>query len=117
MLDKAFTAFTGRVSELAGKPVAFITMLGFTLLWAMTGPYFQFSDTWQLVINTSTTIITCLLGFLLLNQSNRSELAIQIKLDEIAMLCAGSKDAVGIEHLTIAELEVLREKIEAEVKK
>lgn len=116
MLDRFFTRFTGGVSDLAGRPVSFITMLALTLLWGVTGPYFHFSDTWQLVINTSTTIITCLLGFLLLNANNRSEIAIQTKLDEL--LAANDKThkkVIGVEHLTLKELEGIRKHIEETV--
>lgn len=78
-----FTRFTTRASELLGRAWVFIVALALLILWASTGPLLQFSDTWQLIVNTTTTIITFLMVFIIQNTQNRDNLAIQIKLDAI----------------------------------
>ena len=78
-----FTRFARKASNVTGRPVTFITAVIIVLVWALTGPLFDFSDTWQLVINTGTTIITFLMVFLIQNTQNRDTEALQIKLDEI----------------------------------
>ena len=77
-----FTRFARTASRLAGSPAAFIIAIGVVVVWSMTGPIFGFSDTWQLVINTGTTIVTFLMVFLIQNTQNRDAEAVQIKLDE-----------------------------------
>jgi low affinity Fe/Cu permease len=81
-------------------------------VWAVTGPIFQFSDTWQLVINTGTTIVTFLMVFLIQNSQNRDGAAIQVKLDELIRVSTVHNSFVGIEHLTDDELKDIREKCE-----
>ena len=83
------------------------------LVWGISGPLFGFSDTWQLVINTGTTIVTFLMVFLIQNSQNRDSAAIQVKLDELIRVGAARNSMVGIEHLTDDELEDLRGKCEA----
>jgi len=78
-----FTRAAKTASRAAGRPITFIAAVSIILIWAITGPIFQFSDTWQLVINTSTTIITFLMVFLIQNTQNRDTEALQIKLDEL----------------------------------
>lgn len=78
-----FTRFTTNVSKAMGRPWVFATALLFLLLWAITGPLLGFSDTWQLIINTSTTIITFLMVFIIQNTQNRDNMAINIKLDAL----------------------------------
>jgi low affinity Fe/Cu permease len=85
-------------------------------VWAVLGPVFHYSDTWQLVINTGTTIITFLMVFLIQNSQNRDSAAIQVKLDELIRAGAGKNFFVGIEHLTEQELERLRDLVENRVK-
>jgi low affinity Fe/Cu permease len=83
------------------------------LVWAVTGPLFHYSDTWQLVINTGTTIITFLMVFLIQNSQNRDGAAIQVKLDELIRVSAVHDSFIGIEHLTDQELALIRDRCEA----
>src|SRR5450432_995977 len=87
------------------------------LVWALSGPFFNYSDTWHLVINTGTTIVTFLMVFLIQNSQNRDGAAIQAKLDEIVRAGRGQNVFVGIEHLTEDEIEELTKKCEARAKK
>ena len=81
--EDIFTRFTSTVSSWLGRPWVFVTALGVLLLWAVSGPLLGFSDTWQLIINTSTTIITFLMVFIIQNTQNRDNLAMNIKQDAI----------------------------------
>ena len=113
-MNKLFTSFANAVSRWTGRPVAFVICLGLVVVWAVSGPLFGFSDTWQLVINTTTTIITFLMVFLIQNTQNRDSAAIQVKLDELLRSHRPASDAfIGVEHLTDEELEDLRSKCEA----
>lgn len=78
-----FNSFTSHVSTLLGRPWVFVAALGLLLLWSLSGPFLGFSDTWQLIVNTSTTIITFLMVFIIQNTQNRDNLAINIKLDAL----------------------------------
>lgn len=106
---KFFDRFSTATTKVTGKPVAFITAFIIIIVWAITGPIFQFSDTWQLVINTGTTIITFLMVFVIQQSQNKDTMALQIKLNE---LIASSKDAsnrlIDVEDLTPDELEILK---------
>ena len=82
-LNRLFSGFAKRVAHHAGRPHAFILAAAVVVVWAVTGPLFGFSDTWQLVINTGTTIVTFLMVFLIQNTQNRDTEAIQLKLDEL----------------------------------
>ena len=114
-MDQIFTRIAGRIAAFAGQPVAFILALLAVILWAATGPMFGYSETWQLVINTGTTIITFLMIFLVQNSQNRDAAAMQAKLDElIRAIEAARGEFVGIEHLTDREIEEIRQQLERE---
>jgi len=112
-MEKQFVRFATLTAKIAGKPWTFIACLGIVVLWAVTGPVFKFSETWQLVINTGTTIITFLMVFLIQNTQNRDGAAMQAKLDEL-IYAVKKADArfIGIEHLTERELDMILEEVE-----
>jgi low affinity Fe/Cu permease len=112
-MNKLFTRFANAVSAGAGSPYAFFVCVAFVFVWAITGPLFGFSDTWQLVINTSTTIVTFLMVFLIQNTQNRDNGAIHAKLDElIRAMVDADNEYIGIEHLTDQELKLILERVE-----
>ncbi len=112
-MEKLFVRFATLTAKIAGKPWTFIACLGIVLVWAVSGPVFQFNETWQLVINTGTTIITFLMVFLIQNTQNRDGSAMQAKLDEL-VFAVKQADArfIGIEHLTEAELDAILDEVE-----
>jgi low affinity Fe/Cu permease len=110
--SKMFTKFANAVSKWTGRPIAFIACCVLVLAWAFSGPLFGFSDTWQLVINTTTTIVTFLMVFLIQNTQNRDNAAIQAKLDEIIRTSDSDNKFIGIEHMTDEELEAILEEVE-----
>ena len=115
MFDRIFTRLAGRISSIAGQPMAFVIALAIIFIWGLTGPLFGYSDTWQLVINTGTTIITFLMVFLIQNAQNRDAAALQAKLDEVIRAIEGARNEfIGIEHLTEDQLDLIRVHIEAE---
>lgn len=114
-LGRIFERFAQLVAGWAGRPPAFVLALLVVLVWAVTGPIFHYSDTWQLVINTGTTIVTFLMVFLIQNAQNRDASAIQAKLDEIIRaLSHGRNEFIGIEHLSEDELTRIRAALERE---
>lgn len=104
-----FETIAGVVTKMTGSPSAFLISVAIIILWAVSGPLFRFSDTWQLVINTGTTIITFLMVFVIQQSQNKDSLAIQLKLNElIAAEERASNRLVNVEGLTQDELEVLK---------
>ncbi len=107
--NNRFEKFATTVSKAAGTTSAFTIALGIVLAWAVTGPFFDFSETWQLVINTGTTIITFLMVFLIQKAQNKDSLAIQLKLNElVASSEVSSNRLVDIESMTEEEMEVIQ---------
>ena len=114
----SFHTFAGRASLLVGSKWAFTIAVLIILFWGLSGPYFHFSDTWQLVVNTATTIVTFLIVFLIQNTQNRDARAIHLKLDEIIHALKGARnEMIQIENLSDADLTTISknfEKIRAE---
>ena len=105
-----FRRLASRTADLSGSYVAFLTGFSIVLVWLISGPYFHYSDTWQLVINTSTTIITFLMVFLIQSTQNRDTRAIQLKLDELLRAVrAARNELVSLEDLPDEDLDKLRE--------
>src|ERR1041384_3710066 len=105
-----FDSFARKTSMCCGKPVVFLAAVLIVVVWAVTGPIFGFSDTWQLVINTGTTIITFLMVFLIQNTQNRDSLAIQVKLADLIIAVEGAHNKLAnAEELAEEELEQLHE--------
>ena len=115
-LGRTFSAFAKWTAHQAGEAYVFTLAAGLVMVWLVTGPLFGFSDTWQLVINTGTTIVTFLMVFLIQNTQNRDGAAIQTKLDELIRASAAQNLFIGIERLTEEELDELRQKCEARAK-
>jgi len=88
-----FSRLAKRIADAMGHPISFISAFLLVILWAITGPYFNYSDTWQLIANTATTLVTFLLGFLILNTANRDSKAEQLKLDELILAINKANDS------------------------
>ncbi|WP_377840189.1 low affinity iron permease family protein [Bosea sp. UC22_33] len=113
-----FTRMAQAVSTWTGKPVTFVAAVALILLWGVSGPIFAFNDTWQLVINTSTTIITFLMVFIIQNSQNRDTAAMQIKLDELITKVDGARqELLDLEELDESQLEKIREEFCARASK
>jgi len=112
-VERFFGRVAKSISRATGHPIAFILALTVVVVWAVSGPLFGFSDTWQLVINTSTTIATFLMVFLIQNTQNRDTAALQLKLDELVRVTKGAHLALlDLEELTEKELESVRNNYE-----
>ena len=108
--DSWFRHFAERTATVLGRPAAFLSAFGIVIGWAIAGPFYHFSESWQIVINTSTTIITFLMVFLLQNTQMRDSTAIHLKLDELLRAGSDSRTSFAkLEHLPDAELEALRQ--------
>lgn len=104
-----FTRLTKRTARISGQPVTFVLALFVILGWAVSGPIFNWSNTWQLVVNTGTTIITFLMVFLIQSTQNRDSIAVQVKLDELLRISVGAHNVlIDLEELDEAELERIR---------
>jgi low affinity Fe/Cu permease len=115
-MDRLFTYVASRTAFAAGQPAAFILAVTVIAVWGLTGPLFDWSDTWQLVVNTGTTIATFLMVFLIQNSQNRDAAAMQAKLDELIRAVRNARNEfVGIEHLTDHEIEAIRTALEQSV--
>ncbi|MCX7514053.1 low affinity iron permease family protein [Frateuria sp. STR12] len=108
-LSKAFRNFAEATARHAGRPAAFLLAALVIIVWAVTGPMFGFNDTWQLVINTGTTIVTFLMVFLIQNSQNRDSAALQIKLDELIRTSRSHNAILDVDNLDEEALERIRE--------
>ncbi|MFS2155122.1 MULTISPECIES: low affinity iron permease family protein [unclassified Rhizobium] len=104
IISQGFSKFASTVAAMSGKPATFVLAVTLVLVWAVTGPIFNYSENWQLVINTSTTIITFLMVFVLQNSQNRDGKALQAKLDELILSSQAQNKFVGIEKLDDQQL-------------
>ena len=103
-----FEKFSAKATKATGRPLAFILAVVVILGWALSGPIFHYSDTWQLVINTGTTIITFLMVFLIQQSQNKDTMALQIKLNELIATSRASNRLIDVEDITEDELETLK---------
>ena len=112
-MERFFIHFANGTARLSGKPWTFVGCVAVVLVWAVSGPVFGFSETWQLIINTGTTIVTFLMVFLIQNTQNRDGAAMQAKLDElIHAIRKADERFIGIEHLTDKELDLILAQVE-----
>jgi low affinity Fe/Cu permease len=116
-MRKFFNICATKISSAAGQPLTFIAAVAVIAVWAVTGPVFHYSDTWQLIINTGTTIVTFLMVFLIQNSQNRDAAAMQAKLDELLRAVDKAREQfIGIEHLTDQQIELVRTALERHAK-
>jgi low affinity Fe/Cu permease len=107
-----FSNAASATSRWAGRPSAFLLCVAIVIVWAASGPLFHYSDTWQLVINTGTTIVTFLMVFLIQNTQNRDNIALQAKLDELIRASQAKNEFIGIEHLSDEKLDAILQECE-----
>lgn len=113
MFGTMFSRFSSRMSSWAGQPFTFVLAVTIVAIWGVSGPIFNWSDTWQLVINTGTTIVTFMMVFLIQNAQNRDASAMQVKLDElIRAISEANNNYIGIEHLTDVQISRIRDALE-----
>ena len=116
-MNRVFSEVASYVARLSGRPIAFLLAVLIIVCWGLTGPIFNYSDTWQLIINTGTTIVTFLMVFIIQNTQNRDGGALQAKLDELIRSSHAHNRFIGIEHLTDEEIEEYRRSCAALAKK
>jgi len=112
-MQRLFAKFANAVAHAAGSPAAFLAAVAVVVIWAVSGPIFDYSETWQLVINTGTTIITFMMVFVIQNSQNRDGAAVQAKLDELIRASDAEDDFIGIEKLTDRELDEMHNRCAA----
>src|SRR3979409_1308848 len=112
--EHQFSKVATKTAQIGGRPLAFGIAAGFVAAWLISGPLFSFSDTWQLVMNTVSSIVTFLMVFLIQNAQNRDSEALQRKLDEAIRVTAARNQLIGAEQLSEPELESIRSNIEQE---
>ena len=115
-MNKLFAHFANVAAMAAGHPLAFLLAVAVVVVWGASGPLFDYSETWQLVINTGTTIVTFLMVFIIQNAQNRDGAAIQAKLDELIRASQSENAFIGIERLPQDEVEAFRSRCEAAAK-
>jgi low affinity Fe/Cu permease len=110
VINQQFAEFASKASRFTGSSLAFAIAFLSILIWAIAGPYFRYSESWQMIVNTGTTICTFLMVFVIQNSQNRDGLALQIKLDEIIRAVGGAKNSMidleGLSHEELAELKI-----------
>ena len=112
-MDQLFTHIAGRIASWAGQPLTFVVAVVLIVIWGGFGPIAHYSDTWQLIVNTSTTIITFLMVFLIQNSQNRDAAAMQAKLDELIRAMENARGSfIAIEHLTDKQIQEIRSALE-----
>lgn len=105
-----WSRFASRISAWTGSTAAFVTALSVVVVWGLTGPLFGYSDTWQLVINTGTTVVTFLMVFLIQRAQNKESLAVQLKLNELVAAVSGASNRlISVEDLSEEELQILHQ--------
>lgn len=116
-MHEVFRKFAQTAAKATGSPWAFCIAIGFVVLWSISGPLFGFSDTWQLIINTGTTIVTFMMVFLIQNAQNRDSMAMQLKLDELLCVVQGARvGMINLEELSEEELLKLQEQFQSRAK-
>jgi low affinity Fe/Cu permease len=116
-MDRFFTNIATRAASVMGQPLTFVISTLLIVIWGISGPFLHYSDTWQLIVNTATTVLTFLAVFLIQNSQNRDGAAMQAKLDEIIRALPKARvEFVGIEHLTDAQICQIRDALEADIK-
>ncbi|WP_342249985.1 low affinity iron permease family protein [Sphingomonas sp. OTU376] len=115
-MDRFFTRVASKSASIMGRPAAFVVSTLLVIVWAVSGPFLNYSDTWQLIVNTATTVLTFLAVFLIQNSQNRDGAAMQAKLDEILRALDKARvEFVGIEHLTDAQICEIRDALEKDI--
>ena len=116
-MNQLFSEISSAIAHQTGRPSAFIVCIFVVVVWLVTGPLFNYSDTWQLIINTATSVLTFLMVFIIQNTQNRDGAAIQAKLDELIRTSAAQNKFIGIEQLTADEITEYREHCQALARK